>query len=231
MTRLLKFSPRSAIALLWILFILYPNPLLLARSIAHALNPPVEPAAVQAWADELPNDPAYIEQQVLGRFVPYAVPWQSYGVPWYYPTTSEVVAMGKGDCQARMLVLASILKAKDIPYRLEASLDHIWVDYPGNQSNELENAELALLQDGKLQLPERWDWGQSYRIEKDYFWDTMPLERKLLLFGGLLVILLWRVAGERIVSWMALTPGPDGASPNSRRGETVGGDASLPRNE
>jgi hypothetical protein len=216
MRRLLKFSPRSAIALLWILLTLYPNPLLLARSIGHAINPPVDPVAVKAWADELPSDPAYIEQQVLDRFVPYAVPWQSFGVPWYYPTTSEVVAMGKGDCQARMLVLASILKAKGIPYRLEASLDHIWVDYPGKQSNELENGELALLQDGKLQLPERWDWQQSYRIEKDYFWDTMPLERKLLLFGGLLLILLWRVGAGRIVSWMAPTPSP---SPNSRGGE------------
>ena len=252
MRRLLKFSPRTTIALLWILLILYPNPLPLIRSIVHAINPPVDPVAVEAWANELPNDPAYIEQQVLDRFVPYAVPWQTYGVPWYYPTTREVVAAGHGDCQARMLVLASILKSKGIPYRLEASLDHIWVDYPGKQSNELENGELAVLQDGKLRLPERWDWRQSYEIEKDYFWDTMPLDRKLLLFGGLMLIVLWRRAtgslgtigaavpgsgnliafwrgrGERVMNWRALTPGP---SPNSGRGEIPEGDSSPSRLE
>ena len=167
MRRLLRFSPRSAITLLWIIFSLYPNPFLLTRSIVHAIHPPIDPAAVRDWADALPNNPAYIEQQVLERFVRYSVPWQTYGVPWYYPRTSEVVAAGKGDCEARMVVLASLLKAKGIPYRLAASFDHIWVEYPGKSSNLLEYEELAILRDGKLQLPERWDWRQSYLIEKD----------------------------------------------------------------
>lgn len=249
MSRLPKFLPRTTIALLWIILVLYPNPLLLTRSIVHAVNPPVDPAAVQAWAKELPDDPALIEQQVLGLHVPYSVPWQTYGVPWYYPTTREVVAAGQGDCQARMLVLASILEAKGIPYRLEASIDHIWVEYSGKQSNELENQDLAVLQDGKLRLPERWDWRQSYQIEKDYFWDTMPLHRKLLLFGGLLLIMFWRreILGlgaigsavprrgklappwrgrvGKVATWLPLIPGP---APNSGSGERPDGSSSPP---
>jgi hypothetical protein len=142
-----------------------------------------------------------------------------------------------------MLVLASILKAKGIPYQVEASFDHIWVAYAGKPANLLEDQELAILQDGKLELPERWDWRQSYLIEKDYFWDAMPLGRKLLLFGGLLLILLWGrvVGGVRAVGrfvpgrrsfipiWRGSshmiarrstpTPGPDGGSPNAESGE------------
>jgi hypothetical protein len=175
-------------------------------------------------------------------------------VLWYYPTTSEVVAAGKGDCEARMVVLASLLKAKGIPYRLAASFDHIWVEYPGKSSSLLEDQELAILRDGKLQLPKRWDWRQSCLIEKDYFWDTMPLGRKPLLFGGLLLILLWRrvvhgiravcrsVPGSRLVvpGWrgakrvatlLMLIPGTNGPAPNSESGEHGGGRVSPSRLE
>ena len=197
--------------LLWTILVLYPNPMLLARSVPRALDPPVDPSAVEAWADELPEDPAYIERRVLDEYVPYAVPWQTAGVPWYFPTTGEVVRQRSGDCQARMLVLASILEAKGIPYRVEASLDHIWVAYPGKKATAMENSGISLLtdEDGarELRVPERWDWRESYRIEKDYFWDNMPQGRKLVLFAGLgaiffrrrLYVMAWAagVAGTR----------------------------------
>lgn len=181
---------------LWTLFVLYPNPALLARSVPQSLHPRIEPDAVRHWADELPNDPAYIEAQVLSKYVPYAVPWRTHGVPWYFPTAAEVVAQGSGDCQARMLVLASILEAKGIPYKLEASFDHIWVDYQKKRPSALENKMIAIMEnDGygmRLQLPERWDWREGWRIEKEYFWDFMPLGRKLFLFGGLALIFFRR---------------------------------------
>lgn len=187
--RLLPGAAVLLVYVLWVFVVLYPNPTLLARSIPQALDPDVDPAAVRKWADELPDDPAYIERRVLDEYVPYSVPWQTVGVPWYFPTTEEVVAQGSGDCQARMLVLASILEAKGIPYRLEASLDHIWVWYPGKKPTAMENGAIALMfeEDGsrKLRLPKEWDWRESYRIEKDYFWDTMPTGRKLVLFAGL----------------------------------------------
>jgi hypothetical protein len=195
---LLRFARRRAFAFLlygiWTLLVLYPNPALLARSISQGLNPRVDPDVVRAWARELPDDPAVIERRVLDKYVPYSVPWQTRGVPWYFPTTAEVVEQGSGDCQARMLVLASILEAKGIPYRLEASFDHIWVTYRGKRPNALENRAIRIMvtDDGKrkLQLPRRWDWRETYRIEKEYFWDYMPLSRKLLLFGGLAALFL-----------------------------------------
>jgi hypothetical protein len=206
---------RFLFAAVWILVTLYPNPMLLTRSISHALNPPIDPAAVRVWAEQLPEDPAYIERQVRERYVPYSVPWQTHGVPWHYPTTSSVVAQGTGDCQARMLVLASILEAKGIPYQIRASLDHIWVEYTEKQPNVLENRAIAVMQDGKLDLPQQWDWWESYRIEKEYFWDPMPLGRKLLLFGGLGLILFWHRTA-RVLRWARIQSYGENAQPGER---------------
>lgn len=196
MSRLRRGTITSLALLLWTLLVLYPNPMLLFRSIPQSVHPVADAEAVRPWADQLPNDPAVIEQQVLNKYVPYAVPWQTLGVPWYFPTTAEVVKAGRGDCQARMLVLASILEAKGIPYKLEASFDHIWVEYPKKRPNALENRSIAIMQNTgtgpKLQVPKRWDWRESARIEREYFWDYMPLSRKLLLAGGWGVILLRR---------------------------------------
>ncbi|MEJ7655082.1 MAG: transglutaminase domain-containing protein [Chloroflexia bacterium] len=182
--------------LAWSLLVLFPDPSLLIRSIPRAMNPQVDPEAVREWARTAPDDPALIEQMVLKEYVLYSVPWQTRGVPWYFPTTREVVETGRGDCQARMLVLASILEAKQIPYTLSASLDHIWVEYPHKQPTALESAQIAIMNntgDGsRLQLPAKWDWRESWRIEREYFWDYMPGSRKLLLVHGLVLIFFRR---------------------------------------
>src|SRR3954453_5214678 len=97
--------------LLWTLLVLYPNPLMLGRAVAQSWTPVVDADAVRALAATLPDDPAQIENAVLTRIVPYGLPWEVWGVPWYYPTPAEVLAAGKGDCQGRAVVLASIFKA------------------------------------------------------------------------------------------------------------------------
>lgn len=185
--------PVLLVYLLWVLLVLYPDPMLLVRSIPRAINPPIDSAAVQSIAAKMPNDPQLIEQQVLNKYVPYAVPWQTKGVPWYYPTTREALAMGRGDCEARMLVLASILKAKGIPFQIHASLDHIWVTYPKKRATQLENNAISFIQrtpkgQVKIALPQTWDPRESYNLEKEYYWDPMPATRKLLMLSGLLAI-------------------------------------------
>lgn len=197
---LLRTIPLS-VYVLWTLFSLYPDPRMLRHSVEQGLAPDTDPTAVARWAETLPDDPERIERAVLGTHVRYAVPWETHGVPWYFPTTAEVVARGAGDCQARAVVLASILEAKGIPYRLEASFDHIWVQYPNKIPNALENKAIALLVDDgtgrSLRAPRSWDWSATYDIEKAYFWDAMPLGRKLLLFGGLGAFFLRRRVRRR----------------------------------
>jgi hypothetical protein len=193
----------------------------------HTVRPPVDPEAVREWARALPDDPAQIERAVLDR-IRYAVPWQKDGVPWSFPAPAQIMATGYGDCQGRALIFASILAAKGIPFQLRASLDHMWVEYQGKRPSTLENdaktlwmrrpattAPAGQAAPGARPAPQsrtpgfQWRWprvdlAESYRIEKEYFWDTAPAGRKLALFAGLAIIWWWR--GARLRPWRLTWP-------------------------
>jgi hypothetical protein len=192
---------RLAAALVFFFFVLYPNPLVLVRSIEHISHPVADPQAVAALARTLPNDPRLIEQAVLTRIVPYAYDWQTAGVPWYFPTTREALAQKRGDCESRAVVLASILAYKHIPYQLRMSFDHIWVDYPGHQATALENpgVQIAVREHGHFVFhwPKDFRLGAEVNAQVANYWTPMPLGRQVLLFGGLLAIVFLNA----IVSW------------------------------
>lgn len=198
---------------LWTLIVLYPNPYLLYVSAQRAWSPPVDAEAVRHIADTLPDDPRLIELAVNTTLVPYAVPWETHGIPWYFPNAAEVLEMGQGDCQARAVVLASLLAAKGIPARFVGSFDHLWVDYPGKHENALENAAAAIAtqqEDGSYRFnwPKLVDLQTSWEIERAYFWDVMPAWRLWLLVIGWLLIGLSRYAGAfRAWSLRSLAPG------------------------
>jgi hypothetical protein len=179
---------------LWTVLALYPNPLLLGRAVAQSWTPVIDPDAVRDIAATLPDDPRLIEEAVLTTVVPYGVPWEVYAVPWYFPTPAEVLAMGRGDCQGRAVVLASLLKAKGIPFTLSASFDHIWVDYPGKNPTPIENPRVAIAQKAPdeqywFRLPADWVLKRSWDIEWDYFVAPAPGWRLLILVLGWVLIL------------------------------------------
>lgn len=180
----------------WTLVALYPDPSVLVRSARHVLSPPIEPGAVAQLARNLPDDPRAIEQIVLRDVVPYASDWESAGVPWAFPTTAEALRQGRGDCESRALVLASLLDAKGIPYGLRMSFDHIWVDYPGKVPTENENDALLLVsRDGGgwfgLHWPRDVDPVRDVSDQLDIYWTPMPVWRKATLFFGLIAIACW----------------------------------------
>ena len=192
--------PRGVLAFLlvsWIVVMLYPDPALLVRSVRNTLEPQVDPGAASALAARLPADPRAIEAHVLDEAVPYAYDWQSAGVPWYFPAAAEALRAGRGDCESRALVLASVLTAKGIPNELRMSFDHIWVDYPGKQANALENpgVEFAGRRDGEffLHWPEDFDLGQEWADQVAIFWTPAPRGRLVLLALGFTLIPLWNV--------------------------------------
>ena len=180
---------RLLVGVLFTFAVLYPNPLTLGRSIAHVVDPDVDPQAARAVAATLPDDPRLIERAVLERIVPYSYDWQASGVPWYFPTTAEALKAGRGDCESRALVLASILDAKGIPYELRMSFDHIWVDYPGKQASAIENDAVVLVDDRGWRWPEQLDLREELRNQVAFYWTPMPLLRKSLLLGGLVAII------------------------------------------
>lgn len=175
--------------LLWILLVLYPNPLNLITSLQRAFSPNIDPASVEALSKDIRSDPAAIESAVRQR-IPYKHDWEIYGMPWYVPTVEEVVERGEGDCKARTLVLASIFEARNIPYSISWSPMHMWVEYEGKEETPIANAEVKFYQqdsetgERSFQVPKIVSRDVVYSFWQG-FWDPMPGVRKALLLLGL----------------------------------------------
>jgi len=182
------------LALLWILFVLYPNPGNLVVTGQRIFNPSPEPQAVALLAETMPSDPVAIESAVKGM-IPYSCDWETYGMPWYCPTVPQVLEKAKGDCKARALVMASILEAKGIPCTINYSTVHVWVDYENREASASENEDVKLFQQDPVtgQRSVGIPSISSTAIKNEFldnFWRPMPTTRKALLFGGL-VVLIW----------------------------------------
>ncbi len=182
---------------LWILLVLYPNPLKPVVSLHRLASLQVDAAAAESLAASLPSDPVEIEKAVLQR-LPYHYDWETWSVPWYYPTVSEALEKGQADCKGRAIVLASVLEVKGIAYRINSSPTHVWVDYPGKQENSAENPDVGLYrvdpETGKrsVHFP-RINVIGSIRIFWDGFWAPMPVLRMVLLIAGPLILIAVRV--------------------------------------
>lgn len=189
----MRFSRRVIVFLLatWALVALYPDPTVLVASVHNFLAPVADAAAAAELAARMPADPREIEAEVLRR-VEYATDWQVEGVPWRFPTAAEAISEGRGDCEARAVVLMSVLAAKGIPYRLQSSTNHMWVDYPGKLPTATENDALVLADRGgggfRLRLPGDLDLRDEIESKIALFWDPMPWGRRILLPAGLLLV-------------------------------------------
>ncbi len=190
----------------WTLLVLYPNPYRLIASIGRTIHPPLAPDAVADLVDgELAlvlDDPRAVEQFVLQRF-PYQYDWETYRVPWYFPSVEEALERKTGDCKTRFVVLASLFEHLEIPYQKTLSLTHFWVVYEGKEEAGIERTELAwVIRDDegvRFQRP-----GESARDVWDAFrkafWDPMPFERKVLfLLGPVLMVGLGTIPFRRSI--------------------------------
>jgi hypothetical protein len=185
------------IFVLWILFVLYPNPVNLIVSIQRVLNFDADPGAVQSMLNDLPSDPADIEKAVLAK-IPYHRDWELYGMPWYCPTVEQVLEREAGDCKGRALVLASVLEAENISYQIRSSPMHIWVDYERKQETSIENTQVEFFYfdpetgERQFQVPSI-NSGELLKSFQQQFWTPMPDGRKALLISGLVGLIAARV--------------------------------------
>lgn len=184
------------IFVLWVVLVLYPNPLNLIISLHRVFYFEADPDVVEFMLPELPSEPAEIERAVLAR-IPYRRDWEVYGMPWYCPTVRQVVERGEGDCKSRALVLASVLEARNITYRVHSSPIHIWVEYDSKKENRVENSAVEFYRYDpetgarQFQIP---DIALSEVADSfwDTFWEPMPESRKAVLFSGLTVLVVVR---------------------------------------
>jgi hypothetical protein len=188
--------------LLWVGFILYPDPRVFFVSAKRLARPPVDPSPVRALAEQLPDDPAAIEA-FSQRYVRFSDPWTLYQLPWYFPTVEEVLRDKAGDCQAEAILTASIFSAKGIPYTMRYSFDHVWVDYAGKAAAGLEDpAQSFVADEGKgwfAQIPDTIPIRQILRERVEFHWYPMPAERKAALLAGLALALF---TGEGVLAWL-----------------------------
>lgn len=199
-------------ALAWTLVVFYPNPVMLLMTIWHTISPPINAAAAHELAATLPDDPNAIRYLVLTELVTYDYDWAIYGVPWYFPRTSEVIRDRRGDCESQAVLLASILEAKGIPYQLKMSFDHMWIDYAQKSATDMEHDEAAFVAlDGasiEIRLPKHFDARKWIDIQLDSRWHPMPAYRKALLFIGLFLIFAgqWLLHCYRIAARNRMRP-------------------------
>jgi len=188
-------------ALVWTLFVCYPNPAVLVRNLLRYRHFPVDPQLEKRTGWALPEKPGSIETFVEGVIVPTS-DWKLYRVPWFMPAPSDVIQTLRGDCESKAVVLASLLAGKHIPYEIRASFNHIWVDYAGRRPRPGETRDIAYLdaKDGggfRIHFPSRADWRQALAVQKEQLWEAMPLARKALWFLGLVWLLALSVVARR----------------------------------
>jgi hypothetical protein len=197
MKRLLRHLLVIVLVVVWIGAVVYPNPRPFFVSVARLRHPPVDGQAAAGVAATLPNDYKAIED-FSNSYVTWKPAWTVYGLPWYFPTVTEVLADHAGDCQAQMLLMASILEAKGMPYTLMYSFDHVWVDYPGRAVTALEDPATSFVSNsGKgwlAWLPHKFPIWSVIKVRVAFHWTPMPLLLKLLILLGAGVIVGY---GER----------------------------------
>jgi hypothetical protein len=195
---------------LWVLLVLYPNPVKLVVSVQRLIDPGVDAPAVESVAADLPADPAAIEDSIL-ESIPYGYDWEVYGIPWYFPTVDEVLQKRESDCKGRALVLASALEAKDIPYSLNTSPIHVWVDYEGKEETDVENQDASFYKLDPETGQRSFGLPSIDPIEVldtfwEGFWSPMPAARKALLMAGLSILIAARVIWSKEASAAAVLP-------------------------
>jgi hypothetical protein len=165
----------------------------LLSSLGRYVRYPIDPTVAALFPQPLPDDPAAIEDLVDAR-LPYARDIEVWGVPWYFATPRQALSQGRGDCEAYAMVLASLLAAKGITYRVRASFSHMWVEYAGRPESPGESAAEAVLVnvDGayRFRMPALLELGHHLREQKWLHWDGLAPLRQALLLAGWPVILI-----------------------------------------
>jgi len=203
----------------WTWLVCFPNPLVLPRNLYRYFRFPVDPSVVQLLPTDLPADPARLEDS-LKAYVPFQWDWQTYGVPWMMPDPRDVARRRKGDCESIAVLFASVLRARGIPFDVQASFSHVWIDYPGKRQTSWEQDGTSYFgrRRGRLflEFPAALKLRQHWRNQKEGLWDAMPQSRKALLLGGWAVLTCLRGQRRR-----RTTTGLDAVSPPAAPAEAA----------
>ena len=129
-----------AILGLTVFLVCFPYPNLFLRHVRHWSNPNalIEPdaPALQPWVAELrPELPADLPpgealkrvERFVRKKVPYEWDWNTWGLGDYLPTVTELIEMGKEDCDGRAVIAASLLQNFGFKAQIVTDFTHVWV--------------------------------------------------------------------------------------------------------
>jgi hypothetical protein len=206
------FALRAAALLFGAVFLLFPDISGLARELRAVRNPqsmvlPDDPA-VAALAAEIERDmpealprnqeQRWIEAWVNRRF-PYAHDWDTWWNVDYWPTPSETVAKGCEDCDGLAILVASLLRRRGHPARLEASIQHVWVEVEGQRLND-PGAETNYDEAGGWNMPSV----RALLSWLRYGLSEFPYWRWALLALWLVFVIRWPSKGRIVPETLAM---------------------------
>lgn len=138
--RLVRWPIKCGILAFTVLAVCFPNPVLLARHLAHWRDPNalIEPDAaalapmVAALRKQLaglddPRDVLRAVEKFVYAAIPYDWDWNTWGSADYLPTVTETIEMGREDCDGQAVVAASLLRNFGFKTELVANFSHMWV--------------------------------------------------------------------------------------------------------
>lgn len=125
---------------LTLLAVCFPYPRRLILHLQHCRDPNalIEPdaPAIQPFVEELrpmltenlpPRDVLNLVERFVYEKIPYEWDWNTWGTADYLPTVTEVIEMGKEDCDGRAVVAASLLRNFGFDAQLVTNFSHVWV--------------------------------------------------------------------------------------------------------
>lgn len=209
---------KFAILLLFVLLVLFPNPVLLVRQIQSYANVErlihtdfdgIDQINREITASLPPDATPRQEYQAVQRYVydhiAYVYDWEQWLNVDYWPTAAEVWQRQREDCDGQAVLAVSILRSRGFASaRLAGNIRHIWVTVDQTALMGAESEQTVRREDGKIRISlPSWElWLGSLAIGIADFQEF----RSLLLYCGVLLV-CYRPGGPASRFFAAAAPG------------------------
>ncbi len=227
--RVFRWPIKCAILGLTVLMVCFPNPARLVTHLRHwqdpnaliepdapALAPMVEALRPKMAAAKQPKEALRIVERFVYSKIRYDWDWNTWGSADYLPTVTEVIEMGREDCDGQAVVAASLLRNFGFEAKLVANFAHMWVKTErGEAMSPGKNRAVVATKDGPkyslrglLELPKATACGVA----------VFPLLRELIVLG-VLWLMLWderRTKLRQVLAMLVFAGGLVALRPASR---------------
>jgi len=187
-----RLPVKWAILAFTVFAVCFPYPRLAYRHLQHWRNPNalIEPnaPALQPWVEELrpwlpadlpPREALHCVEQFVYKKVPYEWDWNTWGLSDYLPTVTEVIEMGKEDCDGRAVVAASLLQNFGFKAQIVTDFAHVWVKTDKGEAMGPGRRKAVIATDQGLQV--QWSALTELPRASIYGIAVFPLIREMIV--------------------------------------------------